>query len=113
MGRGGENLETLVMSYKVQIDEEALLDIQLATDWYNEQLPGLGTRFQKQIKAQISGLSKNPNVYAIRYENVRCLVVKRFPFMVHFTLNSDDLVVKIIAVLHSSRNPAIWKLRSH
>ena len=77
------------MPYSLQIDEEALLDIQLATDCYNEQLPGLGTRFQKQVKVQISGLRKNPNVYAIRYENVRCFVVKKFPFMVHFTLNSD------------------------
>jgi hypothetical protein len=37
-------------TYKLKIDEEALQDIQNATDWYNEQLEGLGTRFQKQVK---------------------------------------------------------------
>jgi hypothetical protein len=30
-------------TYKLQIDEEALQDIQKATDWYNEQLPDLGS----------------------------------------------------------------------
>ena len=36
-------------SYKLQIDADALEDIQKATDWYNEQLQGLESRFQKQI----------------------------------------------------------------
>jgi hypothetical protein len=38
------------------IDPEALDDIQKATDWYNEQLPGLGSRFQTQTIKQISSL---------------------------------------------------------
>jgi hypothetical protein len=40
-------------TYKLKIDKEALQDIQNATDWYNEQLEGLGSRFQKQTKLQI------------------------------------------------------------
>jgi hypothetical protein len=38
--------------HKIKIDAEALQDIQDATDWYNEQVPGLGSRFQKQVKRQ-------------------------------------------------------------
>lgn len=45
-------------TYKLKIDEEALQDIQKVTDWYNEQLQGLGTRFQKQVKTQINALKK-------------------------------------------------------
>ncbi|MBI1769951.1 MAG: hypothetical protein HYR67_16415 [Bacteroidetes bacterium] len=30
-------------NYKISIDPDALQDIQQATDWYNEQLPGLGS----------------------------------------------------------------------
>ena len=33
-------------------------DIQFATDWYNEQLVGLDSRFQKQVKIQINSLKK-------------------------------------------------------
>jgi len=38
--------------YQISIDPEALQDIQDATDWYNEQLEGLGGHFQKQVKTQ-------------------------------------------------------------
>jgi mRNA-degrading endonuclease RelE of RelBE toxin-antitoxin system len=98
-------------TYKIQIDEEALKDIQNATDWYNGQEQGLGTRFQKQTKSQINALKKNAPLYAKRYADVRCMVIRKFPFMVHYTLNSKPLLVEVFAVIHTSRNPKIWEER--
>lgn len=95
----------------LRIDDDALQDIQNATGWYNEQLQGLGKRFQKQLIAQIGGLKTNASLYAIRYGNVRCMRLKTFPFMVHFTLDVDALLVEVFAVIHTSRNPEIWKER--
>jgi len=43
-------------SYKIKVFPEALTDIQKATNWYNEQSYGLGTRFQKQVIKQIGKL---------------------------------------------------------
>lgn len=45
--------------YKISIDSDALQDIQHATDWYNQQVKGLGSRFQKQVKKQINSLKSN------------------------------------------------------
>ena len=98
-------------SYRILIDPEAFQDIQDATDWYNEQLKGLGSRFQKQVKAQINSLKKNAKIYAIRYDDVRCMLIKKFPFLVHITLDERQRVVKIFAILHTSRNPRIWSER--
>jgi mRNA-degrading endonuclease RelE of RelBE toxin-antitoxin system len=98
-------------TYKLQIDEEALQDIQKATDWYNEQLLGLGSRFQKQIKLQINSLKKDAPLHANRYADVRCMNIKKFPFMVHYTLNNQLLLVEIFAIIHTSRNPKIWEER--
>jgi hypothetical protein len=70
--------------YKVSIDPDALQDIQDATDWYNEQLAGLGGHFQKQVKIQIGSLKKNALGHSVRYEDVRCMLIKRFPFLVHY-----------------------------
>lgn len=97
------------MKYKLKIDEEALQDIQEITDWYNNQKLGLGSRFQKQTKSQINSLKTNPHICRIRYENVRCMLVKRFPFLVHYTIDEEDFFVEIFAVIHTSRNPEIWK----
>lgn len=94
--------------YQIKIFPDALQDIQQATDWYNEQLPGLGGRFQKQTIKQINKLKSTAAFYNIRYGNVRCMVIRKFPFMVHFTLNDQQNIVAIFAVFHTSRNPQIW-----
>ncbi len=109
MGRGFKNIKALIDIYKLQIDEEALQDIQKTTDWYNEQLQGLGFRFQKQTKLQINLLKKDAFLYTNRYADVRCMIIKKFPFMVHYTLDTDLHLIKIFAVIHTSRNPKNWE----
>jgi plasmid stabilization system protein ParE len=98
-----------MMKYKILIDEEALSDIQEATEWYNEQTEGLGSRFQKQVKSQINSLKTDAEIHTNRYADVRCMLIKKFPFMVHYTI--ENLTVNISAVLHTSRNPRIWEER--
>lgn len=99
-------------SFKLFIDEEALQDIQNVTDWYNEQVHGLGSRFQKQTKSQINSLKKDPFLYANRYANVRCMLINKFPFMVHYTVDNKNFIVEVFAVIHTSRNPKIWLQRN-
>jgi len=95
--------------FKVKIDSDALLDIQEATDWYNKQLAGLGSRFQKQVKQQINSLKVNAENYSVRYNDVRCMTIKKFPFLVHFIIENSTETVKVFAVIHTSRNPTIWE----
>lgn len=97
--------------YKIKIDTDALSDIQKASNWDNQQFMGLGARFQKQVKLQINSLSINPAGYRIRYSEVRCMLIKKFPFLVHFTIDETTCIVEVIAVLHTSRNPEIWEQR--
>jgi ParE toxin of type II toxin-antitoxin system, parDE len=78
------------------IDPDALDDIQKATDWYNEQLAGLGTRFQSQTSAQIASLKNGYHRYSIRYKNVRCMLIKKFPYLVHFLVDEDRGVIEFL-----------------
>ncbi len=66
--------------YKIKIESEALQDIQNATDWYNEQLQGLGSRFQKQIISQINSLKKNPMVLPFDTTRYTACLLKNFRF---------------------------------
>lgn len=97
--------------YNIKIEPEALKDIQEATDWYNKQLQGLGSRLQKQVIVQINSLKSNPSAYAVRYAEVRCMIIKKFPFMVHFTTDENQKLVEVFAIYHTSRNPKIWEER--
>ncbi len=94
--------------YKLKIDTDALLDIQEATNWYNNQSKGLGSRFQKQVVFQINSLKINPTNYSVRYSDVHCMIINKFPFMVHYNINQKELLVEVFSVIHTSRNPTIW-----
>lgn len=95
--------------YNVKIEQEALSDIQEITDWYNEQQSGLGARFQKTAIQQINSLYKVPLLYAIRYKEIRCMVIKKFPYMAHFYINNENNTVEVLAVISTDRNPKLWE----
>lgn len=95
--------------YKVKIEPEALADIQDITDWYNKAQKGLGKRFQNRVIKQINSLRRNPHIYAVRYKEIRCMIVKKFPYMVHFYINDENNTVEILAVISTDRNPDIWQ----
>ena len=95
--------------HTVKIDPDALNDIQEITNWYNDQQKGLGGRFQKTAIQQINSLKKDPHIYAIRYNEIRCMSVKKFPYMAHFYINDDSRTVEVLAVISTDRNPKIWE----
>lgn len=95
--------------YKVKIEPEALTDIKEITDWYNEAQKKPGKRFQETTIKQIDSLSKDPQIYAIRYKDIRCMLVKKFPYMVHFFINEGTSIIEVLAVTSTHRNPKIWE----
>jgi hypothetical protein len=99
-------------SFKIIIDEDALTDLQRATNWYNERVENLGARFKKQVKRQIAGLKKNAIGFTIRYRKIHCLPVKKFPYIIHYSVDEAKSVVKILAIIHTSRDPDIWETKT-
>ena len=98
------------MAYTLIIDPIAIQDIQKAIDYYDEQQPGLGKRFEAALNKHLITLEKNP-FFRIRYDNVHGLPLKKFPYMVHFTIDEDQQVVIVRAVFHTALNPKEWKKR--
>ena len=99
------------MAYKLKIEPEVILDIQEAIDYYNFQQTSLGKRFYKAVIQKFTILRSNP-FFEVRYNNVRCLPVDNFPYLIHFTVDEPKNFVTIRAVLHTSRNPKVWERRT-
>ncbi len=95
------------MKYNVSIEPQALVDIQDITDWYNEKQAELGKRFQKTSIKQIDSLRENPHVCVVRYKQIRCLLIKKFPYMAHFYINEETMTVEVLAEISTNRNPKI------
>ena len=98
------------MLFKVKIEPEAVEDIQGALLWYDKQQEGLGKKLFIEIKSCIKLLKSNP-FYQVRYDRVRCLPLKRFPFMLHFTINESEKLVIIRAMFNTHRDIKTWKQR--
>ncbi len=94
--------------YKIKIEPVALADIQEITDWYNEQQAGVGKNFQASVIKHINSLSNIPQGYPIRYKEIRCAPIHKFPYMIHFFINDETNTVEVLAVINTSRNPKIW-----
>jgi len=95
--------------YKSVILPHAKEDIREAALWYNKQSNELGNRFMDEVRGKIHNIKQNPKTCSIRYDNVRTTVLKVFPFMIHYTIDKVNKSIVISAVLHTSRNPKLWK----
>jgi mRNA-degrading endonuclease RelE of RelBE toxin-antitoxin system len=99
------------MAYKVILDPAVSHDIEESIEWYNSVQPGLGIKFYRQVGIAIKTLQKNPFGFAIRYKSSRTALVKKFPFMIHFFVDTEKEIIVVTAILHTSRNPELWGKR--
>ena len=96
------------MKFKIKIEQGARLDIQETITWYNEKKKGLGKKYHSAILKHIDGLKTNPH-FLKKYDNVHCLPIKKYPFMIHFTIDKVNKIISVRAVLHTSLSPKVWK----
>lgn len=99
------------MAFNVVFMPQVLNDVQDAVDWYNKSQKGVGSRFFSVLKTHYKLLRKDPYCVAIKYDEIRCLPVSKFPYNIHYKIEQDDNTVVIFAVYHTSRSPEIWNKR--
>lgn len=102
----------MIVRYKLIFASEVEDDLREGIDWYNEKQARLGLFFLKEVKKQLNYIKKNPYAIAIRYDDIRCSKIKTFPYLIHFKVEEDIKIIKVIAVFNASRNPAIWVKRN-
>lgn len=83
----------------------AIIDIEESQLYYEEIETGLGTKFIAQLVTTINAIKRNPFFAAVRYADIRCAQIKRFPFLVHYHIDEAEMIVRILAVYSSYREP--------
>jgi len=95
------------MIFKIKMTPVAQQDIRIAAVWYSKQVKGLGKKFLNELKSNKKILEKNP-FFAERNKGIHTLPLKKFPFIIHFTINEKNKEVIILSVLHTAQNTAKW-----
>jgi plasmid stabilization system protein ParE len=97
------------MKRPVRLVPEARAEFDKSADWYEKKQLGLGVDFVSKVREVLERIAVNPRLHTKMYGDVRKAVVRRFPFIVLYVEDPDEVVV--IAVFHTSGDPAIWQAR--
>ena len=84
-------------------------DVQEIVDYYDAINPEISNRFLEKLFSELEIIKQNPEIFAKKYQEIRSSHLQKFPFNIYYTLHDES--VEVLAVLHTSRNPEIWKKR--
>lgn len=98
------------MTRRFVLRPRAERDIQSTFEWYESQRSGLGDEFLVSLRESLEAVRTFPEGFPVLYRDVRRAVVSRFPYVVFYV--AQPTRVSVLAVLHQSRDPAIWPRRS-
>lgn len=98
------------MTLRVVFRRAARLEFEEAAVWYDQQRPGLGEEFLREIDEAIKRAADAPLRYPLVSGDIRRSVARRFPYTIFFRVRGSMLIV--LAVFHARRNPAIWQRRA-
>lgn len=86
-------------------------DLASAYRWYEERRRGLGEQFLSAVDVTFGQIEQFPELFAIRYGEVRMAPVPQFPYAAFYSVDPRHVIV--LAVLHTSDEPNKWPQSSH
>ena len=93
------------MSYTILVTPTATNDIAVAIEYYNALATDLGYRFADLVATYFDRIAVLPTASATRYRNVRCKPMKRFPYLITFTVDEANHSVTILRVFNTYQEP--------
>jgi plasmid stabilization system protein ParE len=85
----------------------AIRELEQSSDWYEDQLTGLGKRFIETIRDTLVSVSIHPEAFPKIKGYLRQAVIKDFPFVIIFRYNKVENMMYVLHVFHTSRNPKL------
>lgn len=98
------------MEFKVIIVERADLEIEEAYLYYENIQEGLGIQFVLEYEKYLKTL-KNIPFFEQRYQAIRILPLKKFPYSIHFSVDELQSTVTIHAVICDYQNPETTRIK--
>jgi plasmid stabilization system protein ParE len=87
----------------------AELEVEEAVAYFDQQRPGLGDRFERDLRATIGLLLDHPHSGKSITKAVRKFPLRTFRYNVVYVIDGNEVVV--VAVAHHKRRPRYWRRR--
>lgn len=94
---------------RLEFHPEAEMELIEEAAYYELQVPGLGERFEAEVRRATVFLLDHPEIGHPADPHLRKFVLNRFPFTLYYSVASDVLRIEVVA--HQSRSPGYWQSR--
>ena len=94
---------------RLEFHPQAEVELIEEAAYYELQVPGLGERFEAEVRRATEFLLEHPEVGHPADPDLRNLVLNRFPFTLYYSVTSDVLRIEVVA--HQRRRPGYWRSR--
>lgn len=82
-------------------------ELRAAVRYYEGQLPGLGAELLDELERALDFMRRYPDGSPTKYKRIRQRPLRRFPFVLFYTIRNNDVVVLSVANTH--RKPRRWE----
>ena len=93
---------------RVELHPEADAEFAAQVEYYEDEQPGLGRRFYREVIGCLDRIAANPTLPRLRKDHLR-VNLKVFPFYVAYVVQGDE--VWVLAIAHGYRRPGYWRKR--
>ena len=94
------------MTPQIEILKIARLEYDEARAFYEIEQPGIGVKFEEEIKYSLLRIQQYPQAWSLEREEIRRYILHRFPYKILYSIQGDKIVVLAFAPLH--RKPDYW-----
>ncbi len=93
------------MAYKYILLAKAQEEYESSISWYNERSWLAADQFIEAIDNVLQLICDHPNRWSNEYKKYYELGVKKYPYSIVYTIDSELELIIISSVYHHSRNP--------
>ncbi len=91
------------MTYSLEFLPEVEEDVITGYVWYEAKSKGLGDDFLRIFYDAAKKIKWNPLLYSKVYRDFRRCLIRKFPYVVYFTMKNEQIIV--FGLFHCARHP--------
>lgn len=96
--------------FEIVILLRAELEVDEIAEYYESLSDGLGTKFFNEYQKYVDTLNTFP-FFEEKYNTVRTVPLKKFPYTIHFTVDEVNKVAAVHAVTSNYQDPNTTRIK--
>jgi plasmid stabilization system protein ParE len=99
------------MRYQIVNRPSVKTDIINAVSYYKIISPELARQFLFRLREASESIILYPQSFEKKYKNVRTILLKQFPFHIHYLIDDIHHHIIVLAIIHAYKNPTDYSNR--